>query len=166
MKISFFAAIFLFSLMVAIPASGQVAPPRPDPISKDPLTNELVGLSAKIFDAGIKGDRDTIDKLLDKDYLEIDAEGFLRDKEWNLTNFLPSDAKMTFQIADPRIRKREEFALLYYTLNVKYEFTTNSADEEKPTTKTFNPQLRVVDTYIRTKEGWRLIASSRVQLRS
>ena len=48
-------------------------PPTANPISKDPLANELVKLSSKIFEAGIKVYRNSFDQLRPQGYLETDA---------------------------------------------------------------------------------------------
>src|SRR5262245_59466840 len=92
--------------------------------------DELIKISSEIYDAGRSGDRTVINKYFADSYLETDVTGALRDKNWNLTNFLPSNIRLTFKIEEPRIREYGQTALLYYKWVVHYERTTPSANPE------------------------------------
>ncbi len=166
------ALLFLVSLIIVHAQNNLPLPPMPkipptaDPISTDTLTNNLVRISTAIFQAGIDGDRAAIKKFLADDFLEMDAQGFLRDKAWNLENVLPRNERMSFQIMEPEVRKRAGFALLYYKLNVRYDVTKQLTGNANTVTDTYYPKIRVVDTFVKTKAGWKLLASSRIPLKN
>ena len=132
---------------------------------------ELTTISSKIFDAGMSGNKRVLEKYLADTYLETDAEGVLRDKTWNLTNFLPSNVKMTYRIEEAQVRMYGSLAILYYKLSGRQEITTLA--ETKGSTgvvatgvvKIINFQLRVTDTYILSKNRWQMVCSSRFPLR-
>lgn len=114
----------------------------------------------------MKGDKAALDKLLADDFLEVDATGALRDKTWNLENALPENERMTFQISEPQTRRRDNFALLYYRLNIRYDLKTQLTGNSNTVTDTAYAKLQVIDTYVKTVAGWKLIASSRIRLKS
>lgn len=127
---------------------------------------ELTTISSEIFDAGMSGNKKVLEKYLADTYLETDAEGVLRDKTWNLTHFLSSNVKMTYEIEEAQLRKYGNTAVLYYKLVGKQEITTPA--ETKGVTSVVqitNFQLRVTDTYILSKNRWQLVCSSRFPLR-
>jgi len=148
----------------ASPADSLRKPKKVLPTPADPITAELVDISSMIYEAGINGDRAVSERLMEDDYLEIDAKGILRDKKWNLENFLPPNEKMSFEIVDPQVRRRDAVALLYYTLNIQYDIESKLIGNSNSVADTFRPKLRVVDTFIKSSKGWKMIASSRVRL--
>jgi hypothetical protein len=172
MKALYLTAILANLLFLSLVSGQNVAPPpnftrkpeRAQPTPSDPFVAELVGISSAILEAGTNGDRAVIERLMEDDYLEIDAKGVLRNKKWNLENFLPPNEKMSFEIVNPHVRRRDGIALLYYTLNIRYDLKTQLTGNSNSVTDTYFPKLQVVDTFVKSSKGWKMIASSRVRL--
>jgi len=127
---------------------------------------ELTAISSELLDTGTSGNKQVIQKYLADTYLETDGEGILRDKTWNLSNFLPYNIKMTYRIEDAQVRKSGNAAVLYYKLVGKEEITTPAETTgAKDAVQIVNFQLRVTDTYILSQNRWQIVCSSRFPLR-
>jgi hypothetical protein len=77
-------SVLIFTSTGLLSAQGNRAN---DPIKGGTL-DELKRISCEIYDAGIAGNRNVIEKYLADNFLETDAVGELHDKTWNLSNFL------------------------------------------------------------------------------
>ena len=145
---------FHLSVVILLCAFNAASQPCSKPArSKTTTLVELVRVTHEIYDAGIGRDRRAIEKYLGNLYLETDAFGNLRDKEWNLQNFGPKDQKVNYKIEDVRVRDYGNAAILYYQLLT--ELGTN-----EPRTKV---KLRVTDIFVRKHCRWQLVASHRTR---
>jgi len=156
--------LLAFFGLAALNVSAQKSVNVSDPGS---LVNELVKISSEICDAGVSGNRAAIDKYFAKTYLETDVSGELHDKTWNLNNFLSPNISMSFKIESPQIRQYGTTAILYYTWLVHLEVTQRSQRPgTQPAITKSDAKLQVTDTYVRAKQGWQIVSSSRVRLSS
>lgn len=141
--------LFTFSLQVfsqTPPAAG---------VQKNDTLGQLTRIAGEIYDAGASGNKAVIQKYFADAFLETDVNGELRDKKWNMENFLPKGEKMIQKIEDAQVREYEKVAVLYYKWVVEFGYEGN----------TVKAQLRVTDTFIKTDKGWSLISSHRTRLR-
>lgn len=131
----------------------------------DATVKELTKIVSEIYDAGTSGDKKVIEKYFAETYLETDAFGILRDKAWNLSATLPAQ-KLIYKINDAQIRKYDKVVILYYrwvvTINKRNDATAAIGKDEIIAVIV---QLQVTDTFIKTNNGWRIISSSRIELR-
>jgi len=121
--------------------------------SKNTL-KDLVNATSQIYDAMIRRDRKAVDRYLSENFLETDASCTLRDKVWNLDNLLGVDETLTYQIEEPLVREHGDTALLFYVWNVEHGVKG----------KVGRSVLRVTDTFVKTGNGWMLVASHRTKL--
>jgi ketosteroid isomerase-like protein len=111
-------------------------------------------ISQDVYDAGIKEDKEVIKRYFADSYLETDAQGELRDKKWNLENFLSKGVKVSHELKDAQIRDYGDTAVLYY----KWIFSIDSGGRKNAL------ELRVTDVFLRRDGKWQIIASHRTRL--
>lgn len=158
MKTSFFTLVFCLTVILSanMTAVGQTN-------STNKTLTELIKITNEIYDAGISGDANVIEKYYADSFLETDAAGILRDKSFNSQNFLPSSIKMTYKIESPQLRQYDNIAILYYTWLV-HEEVKPSNETMKSREPPVDVRLQVTDTYIKTNSGWKIVCSSRIPL--
>ena len=148
--------IALAILLVTFVASAQNKTPSAveaptssiDTTVDERLVKELTSITSEIYDGAMSSNRSVIEKYLADDFLETDVQGSLRDKRWNLDNIPAGNEKIQYKIEEPQVRVHGDVAILYYRWNL---FAAGR-------------KLQVMDTFIRTSNRWRLLASSRVVL--
>jgi len=156
-------SIFLIAILsYSAYTQGNVTAKPTEPDTKE----VLLKIASEIYDAGIGGKRAIIDKYLSDTFLETDAVGELRDKDWNLKNFLGTGVSFTYKFEEPQIREYDRVAVLYYLWVVEQgdERLATEPGKAGVGVKT-RSRLRVTDTFIKTSGGWQLISSHRTRLK-
>lgn len=99
-------AILALVVVVFVPMSKaqEISP-------SDPLSQVLIGKEKEMFDAIVNGDKPAAEKLFGKDYVTINADGTMADREETMKKF-GGFKGAAYTLSDKRIRAYKDIAII------------------------------------------------------
>jgi len=102
-----------------------------------------------LYDALVKGDAKTVDRILADDMTEVTVWGYVSNKQSTM-NYLKPRNDIAFNISEMKVRIYGNAAVVTGLMNVRYKVEGKGQQTD---------YVQFTDTFVKNKNGWQMVAT-------